>query len=176
MRVYVAGLIALGNQLEHFRNAIDAADKLLIAGHTPFVPHLDYWWHVIHPHTPEEWLKWDFEWLKLCEALVRLPGESKGADHEVRVANHYGIPVYYGVENFFDAVPQPDTPEFGYVVNCEIVMLRSALEWAARQIGCPRITGVVGHSALETHSCPACAALAITPSQAKRGVGPGAVD
>lgn len=50
------------------------------------------------------------------------------------------------------------------------VALRGALRWAAEQIGCPRITGVVGHSALETHSCPVCAALALQPGPAEAAV------
>ncbi|SDO05386.1 DUF4406 domain-containing protein [Phyllobacterium sp. OV277] len=37
--------------------------------------------------------------IALCDAILRLPGESKGADNDVRVANERGIPVYYNLED-----------------------------------------------------------------------------
>jgi hypothetical protein len=33
--------------------------------------------------------------LQKCDAVLRLPGASKGADNDVRLANERGIPVYY---------------------------------------------------------------------------------
>lgn len=103
MRVYIAGPIALGDQFVNVRKAIDAAEEVMRAGHTPFVPHTDCIWHLVYPHTHADWLKWDFEWLKVCNALIRLPGKSEGADMEVRVANHHGIPVFYSVQEFLEA-------------------------------------------------------------------------
>jgi hypothetical protein len=35
--------------------------------------------------------------LELCDAVLRLPGASKGADNDVRIANERGIPVYRDV-------------------------------------------------------------------------------
>lgn len=35
-----------------------------------------------------------------AEALVRIPGESKGADEEVAFANTLGIPTFFPVEGF----------------------------------------------------------------------------
>jgi hypothetical protein len=42
-------------------------------------------------------MKQDFEWLKCCDAVLRLPGESTGADREVALAKELGIPVYYSI-------------------------------------------------------------------------------
>ena len=36
--------------------------------------------------------------LAKCDAVLRLPGASKGADEDVRLAQQRGLPVYYGVE------------------------------------------------------------------------------
>ncbi len=36
--------------------------------------------------------------IERCDAILRLPGESKGADNDVRLAHARGIPVYYAVE------------------------------------------------------------------------------
>jgi hypothetical protein len=37
--------------------------------------------------------------LQHCDAVLRLPGESTGADNDVRIANARGIPVYYKLED-----------------------------------------------------------------------------
>jgi len=36
--------------------------------------------------------------LQHCDAVLRLPGESTGADNDVRIANARGIPVYHSIE------------------------------------------------------------------------------
>jgi hypothetical protein len=33
-----------------------------------------------------------------CDAILRLPGASKGADNDVRLAHERGIPVYYNMD------------------------------------------------------------------------------
>lgn len=42
--------------------------------------------------------------LAICDAVLRLPGDSKGADNDVRIARDRGLPVYYRLE---------DVPEIG---------------------------------------------------------------
>lgn len=37
--------------------------------------------------------------LALCDAVLRLPGDSKGADNDVRIANERGIPVYTSLDD-----------------------------------------------------------------------------
>ncbi|MCA1968540.1 unnamed protein product [Ciceribacter sp. T2.26MG-112.2] len=37
--------------------------------------------------------------LQLCEGVLRLPGASKGADNDVRIATERGIPVWYRLED-----------------------------------------------------------------------------
>ena len=102
-RIYVAGPISKGDRESNYATAIDAADRLLVAGWNPYVPHLCLWWHERYPHTHAEWMAHDFVWVAACDALVRLPGESDGADQEVALACRLGIPVYNGIE----AVPGP---------------------------------------------------------------------
>ncbi len=97
MRVYVAGPISRGDQAANVRQAIDAADALLVVGYVPFVPHLAHLWHLLYPHGYEEWMRWDAAWLAQCQALVRLPGESPGADREVAWARSHSIPVFCSV-------------------------------------------------------------------------------
>ncbi len=37
--------------------------------------------------------------LARCDAVLRLPGESKGADNDVRLARERGLPVYHRIED-----------------------------------------------------------------------------
>jgi hypothetical protein len=37
--------------------------------------------------------------LQLCEGVLRLPGPSKGADNDVRIATERGIPIWYRLED-----------------------------------------------------------------------------
>ena len=104
MRVYIAGPISLGDRVANIRQAILAADLVLRAGHTPFVPHLDFLWELVVGDAPYEGrMAYDHEWIKVCGALIRLPGASSGADREVVWARELGIPVYFSVDDFLAA-------------------------------------------------------------------------
>ena len=37
--------------------------------------------------------------LEKCDAVLRLPGESKGADEDVRIAKERGLKIYYRLED-----------------------------------------------------------------------------
>jgi hypothetical protein len=72
---------------------MDAADAVEAAGYIAHVPHLCHFRHLFNPRSYEHWMKLDLAWLAKCDVLVRLPGESPGADREVVEANRLGIPV-----------------------------------------------------------------------------------
>jgi hypothetical protein len=97
-RVYVAGPISKGDVGANVHLAIVAGDRLLAAGYAPYVPHLSFYWHIHTPHDYEVWMALDFAYLAVCDALVRLPGESPGADREVAFAKEHGITVYDGLD------------------------------------------------------------------------------
>jgi len=99
MRIYIAAPLTKPDVCVNTKIACEAADKLLAMGHVPFVPHLTLIWHTLSPKDYETWMRWDAEWLAACDAVMRLPGESPGADREVVMAGSLGIPVYY---NFAD--------------------------------------------------------------------------
>lgn len=91
--VYVAGPLS-GDMQANAARAIDVGERLLAAGLVPFIPHLTIAWEARHPHHYEQWMAWDFEWLRRCDALYRMPGKSPGADREVDMARQLGIPVF----------------------------------------------------------------------------------
>lgn len=98
MRIYVAGPYTAPDPVENTHRAIKAADALLAMGHAVFVPHLNLLWHAVSPKPPETWYAHDLRWMPACDALLRLPGASKGADAEVTEAFRLGIQVYLSLE------------------------------------------------------------------------------
>lgn len=94
LRVYIAGPISK-DPLGGTRAAIEAASALADLGCAPYVPHLCVLWEISKPRKYEDWMRLGFEWLASCDALLRLPGESAGADAEVGVAEEMDIPVFH---------------------------------------------------------------------------------
>lgn len=98
LRVYVAGPLTKGDQFANVAAAIAAGERVMERGHVPFVPHLAALWHMQHHHAWEHWIRWCLSWVECCDALVRLPGESRGADREVAHAELMGVRVVRSVE------------------------------------------------------------------------------
>jgi hypothetical protein len=97
-RVYIAGPYSQGVVAENIRNAVLAGEAVLSLGAIPYIPHLTHTWELLHPHPYDFWIEYDLHWLPLCHALLRLPGDSKGADGEVAEAQRLGIPVFYSLD------------------------------------------------------------------------------
>lgn len=101
-KIYIASPYTSGNNGRNVRRQMDVADILLDLGYTPFIPLLTHFQHMVHPRTEEQWLEWDLDWLKTCDAVIRirpLDKEGKeipsfGADLEEKTAREFGIPVY----------------------------------------------------------------------------------
>lgn len=102
VRVFISGPYTQGDQMENMRVALDAAEQCMKVGLIPFVPHLSGFWHFVYPHRYEKWLQYDLEWLRCCDILWRLPGESKGADQEVGWANLNEVSVCMSFEQVID--------------------------------------------------------------------------
>lgn len=100
--IYVSGPLTLGDQAINVRTAVLFAAQLRRAHLHAYVPHLTWFAHVIDPDEYEEWMTLDLAWLERCDALVRLPGTSAGADREVAKAKELGLFVHRAL---------PDAPE-----------------------------------------------------------------
>ncbi len=79
-----------------------ASEEIVKKGHTPYNPLLTHFWHMVVPHDQHFWYEYDLQFLPLCDCLLRLPGESKGADREVELARNLGMHVYYSLEEIPD--------------------------------------------------------------------------
>lgn len=114
-RVYIAGPITKGDLAENINQATRAFLALVRAGFAPLCPHWSAYagGAIVHPSTGsvyalaerlpvgtthEDWMGVDLPWVAAADAVLRLPGESVGADREVVEAKRLGIPVFYDLQ------------------------------------------------------------------------------
>lgn len=92
--------------VHHSPGKEDEVVKWVAEGYAVFIPHLNVLWEKHHPKTFEEWLSHDLEWVAACDAVLRLSGESKGADLEVEFCRVRGIPVFSSIADLIASVPK----------------------------------------------------------------------
>ncbi len=100
LRVYIMSPYTKGDVGFNVNKVLIVADLLVDRGHTPFIPHLTHFWHIMSPKEYEFWLEYDLSFLRhWAEVGLRLKGESHGADKEVEECRKLGIPVFT-MDNF----------------------------------------------------------------------------
>lgn len=97
IKVYIASPYTLGDVAVNVRKQMLIADYLITMGYAPFVPLYSHFQHIFSLRPYEDWIKLDRQWLYQCDCVLRLPGESKGADEEVKYAKSVGISVFYSI-------------------------------------------------------------------------------
>lgn len=121
-RVYIAGPMSKGSLAGNVNQGVVAFLALADAGFAPFCPMLHVYvrecvpaldafgldnpnavWvqgkkSPVRPEEYDYWLGIDKSWLSVSDALLRLPGESWGADQEIEFARGKGIPVFYDIK------------------------------------------------------------------------------
>jgi len=103
IKVYIASPYTLGDVALNVKRQMDVAEELMNLGFAPFTPLYSHFQHMAHPRPYQDWLKLDFVWILTCDCLLRLDGESSGADAEVKHALANNIPVYYSIEELIKA-------------------------------------------------------------------------
>lgn len=93
-RIYCAAPYTKGDVGANVKRGIDVSDELACAGFAVFCPLLTHFWHLLHPHPWGFWMEQDLVWLKSCDAMVYLKGESKGVEMEIAYARMCNIPTY----------------------------------------------------------------------------------
>lgn len=105
-KIYLSGPITKGDRAHNLYQAHDAQHILLLAGFAPMNPmttmQLPFAWDGSVPH--DDWLDSDRPWVLASDAVLRLPGESVGADMECDWAREAGIPIYYSVQEIISNV------------------------------------------------------------------------
>lgn len=102
IKVYIASPYTNGDVALNVKAQMDCANKLIELGFAPFVPLYSHFQHMAHPQPYETWVKLDLEWVNVCNCLLRLPGESSGADGEVKFAQENKIPVFYNINDILN--------------------------------------------------------------------------
>ncbi len=97
MLIFISGPYTHPDPVINVRNAILAGEEVLKLGHNPWIPHLNHLWHLVSPHPEEFWYAYDLIWLRKCDAILRLPGESKGADKEMKLAKIRGMKIFRSI-------------------------------------------------------------------------------
>lgn len=94
LKVYISGPITKGCHIRNFSQAAEAQTQLIRSGFAPLNPMLSMMlpgaWHIEHHH----WIEADIPWVVCADAVLRLPGESTGADMETEAAKKHGIPIF----------------------------------------------------------------------------------
>jgi hypothetical protein len=103
--VYVASPYTKGDVAQNVRTQVLAAETLRHLGYLPIIPLLSHFWHFASPHPYEYWLMMDAQKVYLADAILRLPGESDGADFETELARLLGKPVFYSVQDLIRELP-----------------------------------------------------------------------
>lgn len=96
--VYVAGPIT-GDPFGCVRQSMYAWESLRAAGCVPICPQWSVIAEMVEPQDYERWLEYDFDLIRRSDALLRLDGDSPGADREVDFARTIGVPVFFEAPN-----------------------------------------------------------------------------
>lgn len=126
-RVYLAGPISKGDLAHNINQASEAFLALMRAGFAPLCPHWSAFaggcfydsGHAVIARaeklpagtTHEDWMGVDLPWVEVSDAVLRLPGESVGADIEVAHAHYHDIPVFDSLNDviaYFNRPPKED--------------------------------------------------------------------
>ena len=106
IKVYIASPYTLGDVAVNVKAQLDMADVLMDKGFAPFAPLYSHFQHMAHPRPYQDWIKIDLVWVEVCDCVLRLPGESSGADGEIKYAEELGIKTYYSLEELCEAYEQ----------------------------------------------------------------------
>ena len=102
LKVFISSPYTLGDKEENVKKSLEVANILIKKGFLPFAPLIYHYQHLLFPQTEEVWLAFDIDWMLECDVVLRLPGESVGADNEVKVAKENNIPVFYDIESLIE--------------------------------------------------------------------------
>lgn len=110
--VYICGAYSKGDpcinvhfQIMEFNKFLD--DDIV----TPFIPLLSHFTHTVYPRSYEDWIKYDLEMLRACDACIRMNPKldrldyeevnSSGADGEEDWFREHNKPIFYNVQELY---------------------------------------------------------------------------
>jgi len=112
--VYIAGPISHGDLRANVLQACEAGIRLMKARIPVHVPHLTCFMGQVYDGPGaipevlprgtviEDWYGMSLAEVRRCDALLRIPGPSRGSDLEVDEMHRLGRPVFYSVDEVID--------------------------------------------------------------------------
>ena len=97
-KIYIASPYTLGDIGANIKAQMDATEELYKLGFAVYAPvvHMHFQ-HIAYQHDWNFWMSQCYEWLEVCDAVLRLKGVSEGADLEMKYAESKGIPVFRSI-------------------------------------------------------------------------------
>jgi hypothetical protein len=93
--VYIAGPYS-GDVVANVRRAVKIGLELWRTGHVAvLIPHLTLLADLVAPMEHDDWYRYDFDQIVHCDAVLRISGDSHGADEEVLFACALQLPVFH---------------------------------------------------------------------------------
>lgn len=96
--IYVASPYTAKTEAERLSNVnrqICAGEQIANFGAYAYLPLLSHYWDAMFPRKWEFWIEMCKNMVPRCDGLIRLSGDSRGADIEVEFALSKNIPVFY---------------------------------------------------------------------------------
>lgn len=110
-KIYISGPVSKGNMFANFTEFGEYFHKLVGLGFAPRNPGES----MLMPGNQQiPWRTWvdiDIPWVAVSDVVMRIPGDSVGADEECEVAAHHGIPV---IHRYHDLKAWKQTWEAGH--------------------------------------------------------------
>ncbi|MFT5723283.1 MAG: hypothetical protein ACI9JN_000392 [Bacteroidia bacterium] len=97
LKIFISGPYTKGDVAQNVKMSMEVTNQLIDLGFAPYCPHLTHFLHMNNFQPYEKWLELDIEYMILCDAILRIPGDSAGADKEVELAKKRGILVFYDI-------------------------------------------------------------------------------
>ena len=98
IKVYIARPYTIGDTCKNVRRQMRVYKQRVRRGFIPYAPLWSHFQELYEPlDSKDKWMEIDFEWVKACDCVLRLGGDSEGAEEEVKLAKEIGIPVFYSL-------------------------------------------------------------------------------
>lgn len=106
MKVYIAGPYSADNVisiLDNIRRGIRLSTQILLMGHSPFCPWLDFLFQLFlrdgESLEVEDYYRYSIDWLLVSDVLLVLPGwrHSGGTAEEITQAYKASIPIIFDI-------------------------------------------------------------------------------
>lgn len=100
--VFISSPYTEGNVATNVGIQIDVFNDLMNNDFTPFAPLLAHFIQLVHPHEYNEWINLCYRWIDKSDCILRIKGESKGADKEVLYAESKFKRIFYDIDDLIN--------------------------------------------------------------------------